>query len=118
MTENGCAVHEPSMEQAVKDTARVEYYSGYISEMHAAIQQDGVDVRWGAGAAAAPGVLSALCFVTPPVVGLVGLAAASLLAFLTAVLCLTRCRGYFAWSFCDNFEWSYGYGVGGSAAAH
>ena len=44
VTENGCAVHEPSVAQAVKDTARVEYYSGYISEMHAAMK-DGVDVR-------------------------------------------------------------------------
>ncbi|GMH42845.1 hypothetical protein BSKO_10764 [Bryopsis sp. KO-2023] len=60
-TENGCAVHEPTKEAAENDQARVDFYKGYISEMHKAMQE-GAD-----------------------------------------------CRGYFAWSFMDNFEWAFGY---------
>lgn len=61
VTENGCAVYEPSIEGGVNDTERVNFLTGYIKEVHQAIQE-GVD-----------------------------------------------CRGYFLWSFLDNFEWSYGY---------
>ncbi|GMH42844.1 hypothetical protein BSKO_10763 [Bryopsis sp. KO-2023] len=60
-TENGCALHEPTKEVAENDQVRVDFYKGYISEMHKAIQE-GAD-----------------------------------------------CRGYFAWSFMDNFEWALGY---------
>lgn len=62
VTENGCAVHEPDVETAMKDQARIDFLRGYISEVHTAIQH-GVD-----------------------------------------------CRGYFVWSFMDNFEWAFGYG--------
>jgi beta-glucosidase/6-phospho-beta-glucosidase/beta-galactosidase len=45
VTENGCAVHEPGAEAAAQDDARVAYLSGYVAEMHAAMQA-GADVRW------------------------------------------------------------------------
>ena len=61
VTENGCAVHEPTKELAMKDEFRINFYRTYLTELHKAIQ-NGVDVR-----------------------------------------------GYFAWSFLDNFEWAFGY---------
>ena len=62
VTENGCAVHEPDEEKAVKDSFRVSYLQEHLAEVSHAISLDGADVR-----------------------------------------------GYYAWSFCDNFEWSFGY---------
>jgi len=44
ITENGCAVKDDDVEVAKKDTFRVEYYQGYIAQVHAAIQ-GGTDVR-------------------------------------------------------------------------
>lgn len=61
ITENGCAVAEPTREVAIEDHFRVAYLSSYVQAMHEAMQA-GADVR-----------------------------------------------GYFAWSFLDNFEWSLGY---------
>ncbi|KAG5177022.1 beta-glucosidase, family GH1 [Tribonema minus] len=61
ITENGCAVPEPTKESSVKDCFRVAYLTSYIAAMHEAMEA-GADVR-----------------------------------------------GYFAWSFLDNFEWSLGY---------
>ncbi|KAG5189660.1 beta-glucosidase, family GH1 [Tribonema minus] len=61
VTENGCAVAEPTKEAAIKDDFRVAFLNGYVAAMHQAMEQ-GADVR-----------------------------------------------GYFAWSFLDNFEWSLGY---------
>jgi len=62
ITENGCACKEEDAASAKCDNQRVAYLHGYISEMHKAIVEDGVD-----------------------------------------------CRGYFVWSFIDNFEWALGY---------
>lgn len=61
VTENGCAVDEPTRNAASTDTFRTEFYRSYLTHVHRAVQR-GVDVR-----------------------------------------------GYFAWSFCDNFEWAFGY---------
>ncbi|CAM9335956.1 unnamed protein product [Discosporangium mesarthrocarpum] len=61
VTENGCAVHEPSVEVGVADEPRVKYFESYVSAMHSAMEE-GADVR-----------------------------------------------GYYAWSFMDNFEWAFGY---------
>ena len=44
VTENGAAVHEPTVEVAQDDKARIAYYEGYVAEMHEAIEQ-GADVR-------------------------------------------------------------------------
>lgn len=62
VTENGCALHEPTVESAKADIKRVNFLKGYISAVHQAIYEDKVD-----------------------------------------------CRGYFCWSFMDNFEWAYGF---------
>lgn len=62
VTENGCAVYEPTVEVARKDVSRVNYFRQYLTELHKAIEHSGVNVN-----------------------------------------------GYFAWSFCDNFEWAFGY---------
>mmetsp|Transcript_19907 Transcript_19907/g.55989 ORF Transcript_19907/g.55989 Transcript_19907/m.55989 type:complete len:701 (-) Transcript_19907:39-2141(-) len=61
VTENGCGCEEASPAGALRDSKRIEYFRGYLAEMHRAIQM-GVDVR-----------------------------------------------GYFAWTFLDNFEWQHGY---------
>eukprot|EP00416_Gambierdiscus_australes_P015758 CAMPEP_0171077270 /NCGR_PEP_ID=MMETSP0766_2-20121228/13923_1 /TAXON_ID=439317 /ORGANISM="Gambierdiscus australes, Strain CAWD 149" /LENGTH=848 /DNA_ID=CAMNT_0011534313 /DNA_START=180 /DNA_END=2723 /DNA_ORIENTATION=+ len=61
ITENGCAVDDEDGD-AIEDTARVEYFQQYLSQLHKAINNGGADVR-----------------------------------------------GYFAWSFMDNFEWAYGF---------
>lgn len=61
VTENGCGCKEASPAEALRDSKRIEYFRGYLAEMHRAIQM-GVDVR-----------------------------------------------GYFAWTFLDNFEWQHGY---------
>lgn len=61
VTENGCAVHEPTVATAVNDEFRVQFFRSYLCELHQAIAH-GVEVK-----------------------------------------------GYFAWSFCDNFEWALGY---------
>jgi beta-glucosidase/6-phospho-beta-glucosidase/beta-galactosidase len=34
-----------SIEEAIHDKGRVDYYSGYLNAMLAAVQEDGVDVR-------------------------------------------------------------------------
>ena len=44
VTENGCAVNEDDVEVARWDTFRVEYFQGYLTQLHAAIR-GGVDVR-------------------------------------------------------------------------
>jgi beta-galactosidase len=44
VTENGCAVKEDSVEDAKQDTFRVEFYQGYIAQMHQSIQE-GADIR-------------------------------------------------------------------------
>lgn len=44
VTENGCAVREDTEESALNDTFRVNYFQGYIAQVHEAIQQ-GADVR-------------------------------------------------------------------------
>ena len=44
ITENGCAVREPTKEEGEKDEARVDYLKGYISEVHSAIEE-GVDCK-------------------------------------------------------------------------
>merc|ERR1711862_448434 len=44
VTENGCAVKEDDVESAKNDTFRVEYFQGYIAQVHQAIQS-GADVR-------------------------------------------------------------------------
>lgn len=44
VTENGCAWPDKTKEDAQHDDFRVEFYKGYISHMHKAIQQ-GADVR-------------------------------------------------------------------------
>jgi len=44
VTENGCAVKEDTVADAENDTFRVEFYQGYIAQMHGAIQE-GADVR-------------------------------------------------------------------------
>lgn len=62
VTENGCAVNEPNVQDAVQDDARIAFYHGYINAMHDAMTLDGALVK-----------------------------------------------GYFAWSFMDNFEWALGY---------
>jgi len=61
VTENGCAVREDTLDMAMNDTKRVEYFQGYLTQLQRAIE-GGADVR-----------------------------------------------GYFAWSFMDNFEWAFGY---------
>jgi len=61
VTENGCAVSEPTKEISLNDQSRVEYLNDYISACHEAVVA-GVDLR-----------------------------------------------GYFCWSFMDNFEWACGY---------
>eukprot|EP00611_Tribonema_gayanum_P016113 TRINITY_DN2810_c0_g1_i1.p1 TRINITY_DN2810_c0_g1~~TRINITY_DN2810_c0_g1_i1.p1 ORF type:complete len:565 (+),score=139.22 TRINITY_DN2810_c0_g1_i1:188-1696(+) len=61
VTENGCAVPEPTKELAVDDHFRVAYFTSYVAAMHEAIEK-GADVR-----------------------------------------------GYYAWSFLDNFEWQLGF---------
>lgn len=61
VTENGTAWPDKTKEDAQNDDFRVEFYKGYISHLHKAIEQ-GADVR-----------------------------------------------GYFAWSFVDNYEWAEGY---------
>lgn len=63
ITENGCAARGESdyLVPAKNDVFRVDYFKGYLAQVHKAIQ-GGVDVR-----------------------------------------------GYFAWSFMDNFEWHHGY---------
>ncbi|KAF0683541.1 Aste57867_24398 [Aphanomyces stellatus] len=62
VTENGCAVADDDRHAAEHDTFRVKFYEAYISEMHKAMTEHGVDVR-----------------------------------------------GYYAWSFVDNYEWAFGY---------
>ncbi|OQR94490.1 glycoside hydrolase [Achlya hypogyna] len=62
VTENGCAVADDNQAVAAKDYFRVNFYRGYLAEMHKAITEFGVDVR-----------------------------------------------GYYAWSFIDNYEWAFGY---------
>jgi len=44
ITENGCAVKEETEESALNDTFRVNYFKGYIAQVHEAIQE-GADVR-------------------------------------------------------------------------
>lgn len=44
VTENGCACAEPTVESAVQDTDRVNYYESYVTAVHEAIEQ-GVDVK-------------------------------------------------------------------------
>lgn len=44
ITENGCAVDEPTVAAAVSDTFRVRFYQMYLSQVHRAIQA-GADVR-------------------------------------------------------------------------
>jgi beta-glucosidase/6-phospho-beta-glucosidase/beta-galactosidase len=61
VTENGTAWPDKTKEDAQNDQFRVDFYKGYITSMHDAIQK-GADVR-----------------------------------------------GYFAWSFIDNYEWAEGY---------
>lgn len=61
VTENGCAVDEPTLDAATSDTFRTDFYRSYLTHVHRAVTK-GVDVK-----------------------------------------------GYFAWSFCDNFEWAFGY---------
>ena len=61
MTENGLATDEDTSEKMERDEIRVPFFKAYLSEMHAAMTVDKVDVR-----------------------------------------------GYYAWSFMDNFEWSFG----------
>eukprot|EP00747_Dinoflagellata_sp_TGD_P111418 gnl/TRDRNA2_/TRDRNA2_171219_c7_seq2.p1 gnl/TRDRNA2_/TRDRNA2_171219_c7~~gnl/TRDRNA2_/TRDRNA2_171219_c7_seq2.p1 ORF type:complete len:179 (+),score=28.93 gnl/TRDRNA2_/TRDRNA2_171219_c7_seq2:208-744(+) len=62
VTENGCCIKEKTIQDSMNDASRVEYLQGYISQVHQAMELDGVDVR-----------------------------------------------GYFVWSFLDNFEWAYGF---------
>lgn len=45
VTENGCAVKETDVATAICDSMRVQYLQGYISEVHSAITQEGVDCR-------------------------------------------------------------------------
>ncbi|CAD7695191.1 unnamed protein product [Ostreobium quekettii] len=45
VTENGCACKEQDAAVAKCDKLRVEYLRGYISELHKAIAEDGVDCR-------------------------------------------------------------------------
>lgn len=44
VTENGTAVHEPTVEEAKDDKPRIAYYESYLAAMHEAIAQ-GADVR-------------------------------------------------------------------------
>lgn len=44
ITECGCAVKEDSVEQGQNDSFRVQFFQGYIAQVHGAIQ-DGVDIR-------------------------------------------------------------------------
>mmetsp|Transcript_54709 Transcript_54709/g.116253 ORF Transcript_54709/g.116253 Transcript_54709/m.116253 type:complete len:480 (-) Transcript_54709:342-1781(-) len=44
VTENGCAVHEPTKEMALKDEFRIKYYHDYLTELQRAVDS-GVDVR-------------------------------------------------------------------------
>lgn len=44
ITENGCAVDEEDDSDALEDTARVEYFQQYLTQLHKAITQ-GADVR-------------------------------------------------------------------------
>ncbi|KDO33157.1 beta-galactosidase [Saprolegnia parasitica CBS 223.65] len=60
--ENGCAVADVDKASAANDTARIAFYEAYLTQVHRAITETGVDVR-----------------------------------------------GYFAWSFIDNYEWACGY---------
>ncbi|TFK52902.1 beta-glucosidase [Heliocybe sulcata] len=65
VTENGFAVKNENnmpLEQALKDTDRIEYFKGNCEALVKAVHEDGVDLR-----------------------------------------------GYFPWSFLDNFEWADGY---------
>jgi beta-glucosidase/6-phospho-beta-glucosidase/beta-galactosidase len=44
VTENGCAVLEPTKEEAVNDTFRVAFLASYVAALHEAIEE-GADVR-------------------------------------------------------------------------
>jgi hypothetical protein len=45
ITENGAAVREDSLADALKDVERAVYLKKYLAEVHKAISQDGVDVK-------------------------------------------------------------------------
>merc|ERR1740121_3592696 len=62
ITENGCSDGANRGSQGHYDPARVMFYHDYLTEVHKAIHEDGVD-----------------------------------------------CRGYYAWSLFDNYEWEMGY---------
>lgn len=45
ITENGCAVAEDDVDEALKDIERAVYLKRYLTEVHKAILHDDVDVR-------------------------------------------------------------------------
>uniref|UniRef100_A0A7S1XB24 Beta-glucosidase n=1 Tax=Compsopogon caeruleus TaxID=31354 RepID=A0A7S1XB24_9RHOD len=43
ITENGCAVNEPSVDAALKSSVRTDYFRGHLLEVSRAIREDGVN---------------------------------------------------------------------------